>query len=145
MKKRIISLLTILVMAFCMSAVTYAEVPTVSLEQPEFEESEIQPYYTYAKECTAVLQIASDTAYCDVSVTGSTSVTKIEITMTLQKKTLWWWGDKEEWTTTVSSTMAGITKTASVSSGTYRVKGVCKIYSGSSSESVTIYSAEVSA
>lgn len=32
--------------------------------------------------------------------------------------------------------------TASAGSGTYRVKAVCKVYSGSASESITVYSTE---
>lgn len=141
MKKRIISLLMVLVMAFSLSAVTYAEVPTAGIEKPEFEEPGITPQYQYAKECSATLSISGGTAYCSAKANGS-SVTKVQITMTLQKKTLLWWSDKSEWTTTVNSSTALFEKTASAGSGTYRVKAVCKVYSGSASESITVYSAE---
>lgn len=142
MKKRIISFLTVLVMAFSLSAVTYAEVPTAGIEKPEFEEPGITPQYTYTDSCKASLSISGGTAYCSTKVSGKSTATKIQITMTLQKKTLLWWSDKSEWTTTVNSSTALFEKTASTGSGTYRVKAVCKVYSGSASESITVYSAE---
>ncbi len=136
MKKKAISLLLVLVMLLGMSVSAYA------LEKPEFEEPEIQPLYTYAESCSAALTISGDTAYTSAKLTGKTTVTKIEITMTLQKKTLWWWSDSKTWNTTVSGSSATLSKTASIGGGTFRVKAVCKVYSGSASESITVYSAE---
>ena len=46
------------------------------------------------------------------------------------------------WTTTVSDYYASLSKTASVGSGTYRVKAECVVYSGSANETITQYSSE---
>lgn len=141
MKKRIISFLTVLVMVFCMSAVTYAEVPTTGLEKPEFEEPGITPQYDYINSCIASLNISGGTAYCEVDIKGN-HVNKTTITITLQKKTLLWWSTEKEWTVTSYTINTNAIKTASVGSGTYRVKAEISVYGGTTTESTTIYSAE---
>ena len=86
---------------------------------------------------------SSGNAKCTTTVNGyAGTATKIKITMTLQKKTLFWWSKDTSWTTTVSDYYASLSKTASVGSGTYRVKAECVVYSGSASETITQYSSE---
>jgi hypothetical protein len=64
------------------------------------------------------------------------TTTKIVLTMTLQKKTLLWWSKVQEWTVTANSYTTGISKTATVDSGTHRVKVEAKVYAGSNYENV---------
>lgn len=106
--------------------------------------NEIQPYYSYTSSIKATLSDLSGKAVCTGSVTGyNGTTTKIKITMTLQKKTLLWWSEVEEWTTTVSSYKTTLEKTATVDSGKHRVKVEAIVYSGSNSETITVYSSTV--
>lgn len=103
----------------------------------------IMPLYDYASLCSATLNISNGIAKCNTNVAGYTGITtKIEITMTLQHKTLFWWSKVEEWTTTVNASMGQLDKSTAVKSDTYRVKSEITVYSGSKSEKITAYSAE---
>ena len=104
-------------------------------------ENEVQPYYSYTSSIKATLSKLNGKAVCAGSVTGyNGTTTKIKITMTLQKKTLLWWSEVNEWTTTVSGYKATLEKTATVNSGKHRVKVEAIVYSGSKSETITVYS-----
>ncbi|MBO5020414.1 MAG: hypothetical protein J6D52_07100 [Clostridia bacterium] len=106
--------------------------------------NEIQPYYSYTSSIKATLSDLNGKAVCTGNVTGyNGTTTKIKITMTLQKKTLLWWSEVEEWTTTVSSYKTTLEKTATVDSGKHRVKVEAIVYSGSDSETITVYSSTV--
>ena len=103
-----------------------------------------QPYYNYTSDVNVNLTNSSGNAKCTTTVNGyAGTATKIKITMTLQKKTLFWWSKDTSWTTTVSDYYASLSKTASVGSGTYRVKAECVVYSGSARETITHYSSEL--
>ena len=106
--------------------------------------SQIQPRYSYTTTYTTGIHITdSGKATCTANVTGITSTTKIEITMSLQKKVLFWWDDIETWTLTEYDLCAAIGGTVeNVSSGTYRTKAVYTVYCGSDSETITGYSQE---
>ncbi len=107
------------------------------------EYTTIQPLYDYTASHVTNLTISGGTASCKASLTGYSGTTsKIEITMTLQKKTLLWWSNVESWTGTYNTYYGSLTKSKAVDSGTYRVKAVYKVYSGSKSETITGYSAE---
>lgn len=109
----------------------------------EISETEIIPLYDYASSCNVALNISNSTAKCATSVLGYGGITtKIQITMTLQKKTLFWWSKVEEWTATVNAPMGQLDKSIAVKSDTYRVKSEITVYSGSNSEKITVYSAE---
>ena len=87
------------------------------------------------------LSITNGTASCSATLTGiNGTTTKVVIKMTLQKKTLLWWSEAESWTATYNTYYGTLSKTATVKSGTYRVKAVYTVYSGSNSESITDYS-----
>lgn len=104
----------------------------------ETTENQVQPRYSYTNTICATLTNSSGKAMCGADVEGySGTTTKIVITMTLQKKTLLWWSKVEEWTTTSNTFYATLVKTASVDSGTHRVKVEATVYSGSKSEEVS--------
>ena len=106
-------------------------------------ETGVQPFYTYTNDYTTIINISNGSVCCTADVTGYSSTTKITITMTLQKKTLFWWSDIETWTTTVYNFTALLSGTVyNVDSGTYRTKAVYTVYSGNDSETITGYSQE---
>jgi hypothetical protein len=97
----------------------------------------------YTNIATQYLNISNGTATCECSVTGYEDiVTKVKITMILQKKGLLIWSDKKTWTKTVYSNIGSLSKTYSVDSGKYRVKAIYEVFTSSDSETITAYSGE---
>lgn len=143
MFKRGLSLIMVIVLLFGLSAVSYAE-PVVPADKIIAEnEPSIQPMYDYTRNYVENLSISNGTASCSATLTGiNGTTTKIVIKMTLQKKTLLWWSEVETWSATYNTYNGTLSKTASVKSGTYRVKAVYTVYSGSNSESITDYSSQ---
>ena len=88
------------------------------------------------------LVISNNKAHCTSRLIGYQSTTKIVITMTLQKKTLFWWSKVETWTGTYNDFVAELYKTKSIENGTYRIKTKFVVYSGSDSETITVKSPE---
>lgn len=144
MCKKVISILLTLAlfcfMGFSSEAAASSNISTIT----SFESGNTaQPYYNYTSSVNVTLSNSSGNAKCTTIVNGYVgTTTKIKITMTLQKKTLFWWSKDTSWTTTVSDYYASMSKTASVNSGTYRIKAECVVYSGSASETITQYSSE---
>lgn len=103
----------------------------------ETTDNQVQPRYSYTSEISATLANSGGKAVCMADVHGyNGTTTKIVVTMTLQKKTLLWWSKVQEWTTTANTYYAVLTKTATVDSGTHRVKVEAKVYAGSNYENV---------
>lgn len=91
----------------------------------------------YTKSATSELSINDGTAYCVSTLNGISSVTKIEATQYLEKKTLFWWSNVKSWSKTSNSSMISMSNTEhNVGSGTYRLRTVFKVYSGSNSEEI---------
>ncbi len=130
------------VLSICLSFVMmFSFAVSVNAQNPDYS---VMPCYEYTEENAETLTISNGTATCISRLTGILgTTTKIEITMTLEKKTLWWWSEEESWSQTYNYHQATLTKTHSVGSGTYRVKAVYVVYSGTQSETITSYSAEV--
>ena len=64
-------------------------------------------------------------------------MTKIEATQYLEKKVLLWWSEVDSWNKTVNSNSLNMSNTKyNVGSGTYRLRTVFKVYSGSNSEEI---------
>ena len=108
----------------------------------------IAPFYSYTNNTSTTLSVSgSGTATALANINGySGTTTKVAITMTLQKKgglLNLSWNDVTSWSQTFNSHSGTLSKTYSVSSGTYRVKAVYVAYSGSNSETITSYSGEV--
>lgn len=100
----------------------------------------ISPFYLYTNTVDNNLVIISKTATCESTITGLSTVTKIESTQYLQK----WNGSKwvdvsgASWSSSKNNTRLSMTNDKSgLSSGTYRVYVEATVYSGSKSEVVT--------
>lgn len=132
-----------LLFSFQFAASAEDKITTCSKPIISINETEIMPLYNYASSCTARLDISNSTAKCITAVNGyAGTTTKIEITMTLQHKTLFWWSKVEKWSTTINNYTGTLGKSIAVKSDTYRVKAEITVYSGSNSEKITAYSAE---
>lgn len=105
------------------------------------------PQYNYTQSCSSELSFSGTTATCKSNATGYLNeTTKIVFEQTLQKKNSsggWSNVNNASWTTTVYNYKGSATNTkSSLSSGTYRLKTVFKVYAGSSYETITKYSSE---
>lgn len=103
--------------------------------------------YSYTKYCSSELTISGTTATCTSNATGYINVTtQIDFYQTLQKQNSYGnWNDvsNASWSDTVHYYKGTVTNTkSSLSSGTYRLKTVFTVYSGTSYETITKYSQE---
>lgn len=135
--KKLISIVISLALIVCIPLNCFA-----NSETQEFDNSEIAPCYLYTNTIASVLGISGTSASCTSTVTGTYGVvTKIQITKTLEKKNGSDWETKATWVDTFYSNSCSFSHTKNfLSSGTYRVKTVAKVYSGSKYETVTAYS-----
>ncbi len=145
MSKKLTAMLLCVVLMCSFSTVAYAQNPAVITPDELVQtESDIMPCFEYTNTTATSLSIStSGTATCTARLNGYNGITtKIDIKMTLQKKTLLWWSEVDSWSTTINNSYGALTKTASVGSGKYRVKVDFTAYSGSNSEKITTYSQE---
>ena len=98
--------------------------------------------YQYTSSINSDLSISNNTATCRSTVIGfSNTATRVEITQTLQKKSGNSWNFYTSWVKNYYTWYGMLTTTKSgLSSGTYRLKTVAKVYSGNSYETITVYS-----
>lgn len=121
---------------FCAGAETQIQTPI---------DNGISPCYLYTTSLSSQLLISGKTAICISDINGFTGVaTKIVVTQVLQKKSGSKWNMVIKWSKTVNSSFCNFSNTASVSSGTYRVKTVAKVYKGTKYETIKHYSTKVS-
>lgn len=137
MMKRIFAILLSIVMSLGMGFSAYA--------LPEEEtpiDIEFVDEYSYTDKISSDMSISNNTATCKSVVRGDTSLaTKIVITQTLQKKNGNSWTYVTSWSKTYNTWYAIYTTSkSSLSSGTYRLKTVAKVYSGNNYETITVYS-----
>lgn len=107
--------------------------------------SAAQARYALVTATTSTLNIVSDTAYCQASVIGNSSVTSASGTMYLEKKGVFSWKtvNTESWTDSSSyNTLHMENSLSGLSSGKYRVRTEFTVYSGNSSETVEVTSKE---
>ena len=104
----------------------------------------VEPRYSYTTTATSTLYISSNTAYCKSKARGKTTATKIEAVQYLEKKSgsKWYVVTDGTWTDSVNDSLLIVSKSG-LTSGTYRVRTVFTVYSGSNSEEVTAISTEV--
>ena len=127
--KKVISTIISVVIVLCLSLTAFAE---PELQTPS--DDDISVCYLYTDKISGTLSISNKAATC-----------KIVITQTLQKKNGSSWNKYSSWTKTFNSWYAIYSNSKeSLSSGTYRVKTVAKVYNGSAYETITIYSKTVS-
>ena len=139
--KRIFAILLSIVMSLGMGFSAYA--------LPEEEtpiDIEFVDEYSYTDKISSDMSISNNTATCKSVVRGDTSLaTKIVITQTLQKKNGNSWTYVTSWSKTFNTWYAIYTTSkSSLSSGTYRLKTVAKVYSGNNYETITVYSGTAS-
>ena len=105
-------------------------------------EGEFTEYYKYTSKIYNSMTISNKTASCKSTIMGfSDKTTKVVVTHTLEEKSGKWWIDVTSWSKTFNTyTAIYSTSKSSLSSGTYRLKTVAKVYNGSAYETITIYS-----
>jgi len=88
---------------------------------------------------TGINITSNGTTGCVADFVGYSGITtKVDIEMKLQKRfLLLFWTDEYTWTQTFNSYTGTLTKTVTVSSGTYRVQATYTAYSGSKTETTT--------
>lgn len=108
------------------------------------QETAVQPRFSYTAYTATGLDITTTgLACCSANVEGYDGITtKIYIKMTLQKYTVLWWSNQETWEGTFNDVVGVLCASKSVNKGTYRVKAVYTVYSGSASEEITSTSLE---
>lgn len=132
MNKRIIRLMPVLLFAFvlfgyCCSYIAEAR-------------------YSYVTSASSYLTVINGKASCSSIISANSKATKIKATQYLEKKSGNKWSTVSGGTWSDSSTTHSLSMSNSksdLSSGTYRLRTVFKVYSGSSSETVTKTSSEV--
>ncbi|MDE6102918.1 MAG: hypothetical protein K2F60_00140 [Oscillospiraceae bacterium] len=109
-------------------------------------DDEIILHQEYAESAYSTLAISSKKATCTSYIKGKSGVTKIYVTQILQKKiSSNSWTDHAIWYRTEYSSSLTFTNTSgTLASGTYRVKSIVDVYKGTSCETITTYSPEVS-
>ena len=132
MKKMIVVALVVL---------TFSNINTIAYAEPTIDEVVIEEYQ-YTSRLSSDISISNNTASCKSSVYGFSGLaTKVVVTQTLQKKSGNSWAYVTSWRKTFNSWLAIYTTSkSSLSSGTYRLKTVAKVYSGNSYETITVYS-----
>ena len=137
--KRLTALLLslIMIMGICVSAFAAPEE-----EAPE--EIEIIEEYQYTGSIYSDLSISNSTASCVSRVIGfPNTATEIKITQTLEMKSGSVWLAAKTWEHTYYTWHATFINTKpSLSSGTYRVRTMAKVYKGTSYEIINVYSSQ---
>lgn len=136
--KRVVSFFMSLVLLITASAFA------VHAEGAEDVGATPMPCYAYTQDVTNSLSISNGQAKCRSYLMAQSDITKIDVKMTLQKKTLLWWSTEKAWAYTYYLiTEADNTEYYNVGGGTYRVKTEFTVVKGSDSETFTKYSNEV--
>lgn len=137
--------ITAMGMAICISVITCMTGHAASIERMpaviDIGENAIRPMAVGA-DISASLSISSGKATASCKVSGaSKKVTKISVTMYLQKKSSkGTYSTIKTWSESKDNYYCYIKKTYNVSRGTYRLKAKVTSYTGSGSETVTKYS-----
>ncbi|EIS9447439.1 TPA: hypothetical protein KNH77_003821 [Clostridioides difficile] len=100
-----------------------------------------EPRYTNISKATSELSISGSNAIIKTTLLGKLGITKTTITSTLQKKVNNNWQTVDSWTVSKNDKLCTLSKTKSISKGTYRVSSVVIAYKGSTSERDTLISA----
>lgn len=139
--KKVLALLVSSVMV-CGGGISVCAEPQLSTPV----EGEFTEYYKYTSNIFNSITISNKTASCRSTILGSSdNITKVVVSHTLEKQSGKWWIDVTSWTKTFNTnTTVYLTSKSSLSSGTYRLKTIAKVYNGSDYETITIYSSTVS-
>lgn len=110
------------------------------------EGNTVSPYYLYTNYATSELDITNRTATCESTLEGFISVTKISATQYLEKKNGSSWKIVEfgTWSDSIDDDSIYMNNSkGSLSNGTYRLRTVFTVYSGTKSEQVEKISKEI--
>lgn len=121
---------------------------TSALEMPTpYSHSDGVPYLLYIQDARCTLKISNKTASIYGMVNGQVGIVdNCKIEVFLQEKSGRSWKNIATWTDESDGLRASVSKSKSVTAGkTYRAKAVVTAWSGSDSESETIYSSEETA
>ncbi len=136
MMKKFICLVLTVILTCCITVSVSASFEDVAITD------KVDARYAYTNRIESTLSISSKNATCQSTVQGSSkTVTKIVIKQTLQYKSGTKWLDVASWVKTVNTFSLRFNNTKyNIGSGTYRVKTIADVYSGSKYETVTAYS-----
>lgn len=102
------------------------------------------PYYLYTGTAKSNLAVLSSTAYCKSEIKGDNTVTQIYATQYLEKKNGNKWDIVDYWSDSANGSSLTISNSKdNLDSGTYRVRTVATVYSGTKSEPIKDTSMEV--
>lgn len=102
----------------------------------------IAPCMEYILSSGCTLSINNSTAYINASVRSVSSTTKCQIILKLQQKTGSSWKTIQSWTDSKTGSYMTLSKTKTVTRGkTYRATATFTVWSGTKTESKTVYSA----
>lgn len=140
MMKKFICLVLTVILTCCITVSVFASFEDVAITD------KVDARYAYTNRIESTLSISSKNATCQSTVQGSSkTVTKIVIKQTLQYKSGTKWLDVASWVKTVNTFSLRFNNTKyNIGSGTYRVKTIADVYSGSKYETVTAFSKTVS-
>ena len=140
MMKKFICLVLTVILTCCITVSVSASFEDVAITD------KVDARYAYTNRIESTLSISSKNATCQSTVQGSSkTVTKIVIKQTLQYKSGTKWLDVASWVKTVNTFSLRFNNTKyNIGSGTYRVKTIADVYSGSKYETVTAFSKTVS-
>lgn len=139
------SLVVALGIAFCLMAV---QVPQAKAAAPfDSGETKIMPLMEYINDADYAFEITDGKAIMYAMVRGqSTTTTKCEVTVELQKKGLLFWNTVETWTATENSRSAELDVSCAVTAGeAYRMVATVTVWSGTDSETKTMTSDSIKA
>ncbi|MBQ3160612.1 MAG: hypothetical protein IJC04_00640 [Oscillospiraceae bacterium] len=108
--------------------------------------SAVEPRYSYTNYASSSLSISDNEATCISSVSAKSTATKITATQYLEKKngTTWSTVSGGTWSDSANGISLNMFNSKSnLSSGTYRLRTVIKVYSGTNYESFEKISSEV--
>lgn len=107
-------------------------------------ENTASPYYLYTSSVKSTLIISGNTAYCESEIKGDSTVTQICATQYLEKKNGNKWDIVDYWSDSAKGKSLPMSNSKdNLDGGTYRVRTVGTVYSGSKSEPVEKTSKEV--
>lgn len=108
------------------------------------EDVAVQPRFNYTAFTATSLDITTQgVASCLATAEGYNGITtKVEIQMILQKSIKRRWTDMVTWEGAFNGMDGYLNELTTVTTGTYRVKAVYTVYSGSDYEEITSYSQE---
>ena len=103
----------------------------------------VSPAYSYTSSCSSDLYVSGTTLSCGSTLFGySGTTTKIEVFQTLQMLNSYGtWNDMCHWRDTSYTFNASVTNNRySSANGTYRLRTIFTVYSGTNYETITKYS-----